>query len=106
MNDRTPGIPDLGRLAGPKPRLGINLYAFVRHLDPDGLFEAAGIVRRADGQMVASTSRDQYLDAEQFIDLIAARVTQDIARMLVDAGVIRPVPGVSGDAAPSLIVAH
>ena len=90
MNDRTPGIPDLGRLAGPKPRLGINLYAFVRHLDPDGLFEAAGIVRRADGQMVASTSRDQYLDAEELLEAITTRVVAAVALMLVDAGVIRP----------------
>lgn len=82
-------VPDLGRIAGPKPRLGANVTAFVRRLDDNGTFEGA-LVRQPDGKMGTRPAREQYVDAEELLEMIRAAVREEVARVLIDSGVVRP----------------
>lgn len=104
MNDHTPGIPDLGSLTGPKPRIGVQFHALVRSLDADGTFEARRMVRAPNGQMVAATEREQYLSAEDLIAEIRTAVREEVARMLVDAGVITAASAAAGGPAPVVLL--
>lgn len=87
MNDHA--IPDL-RAAARKPRMTTGMSAMVRHLDADGTFEAGRTDFVPGTGLVAHPKREDVIDAETLVEMICVAVREEVARLLVDAGVIKP----------------
>lgn len=86
MNERHPGIPDLRGLAGPPPRMGVSLAAFVRTLDQEGTFE--GQLHATPQGPRAGAPRESYCSVDELIELIRTAVREEVARVLIDTGII------------------
>lgn len=76
------GVPLLGSQGRKKPRIGVNLSAFVRRLDEDGLFEAAGVRQNPDGTVSGIAERTDYLSVEDLLVEIRQAVREEVVAVL------------------------
>ncbi len=75
-------------LLGAKPRMPVGFNALVAHLEPDGTFEPDAI-QVVQGQAVATTRRDQYLDAEDLLTAIRQIVREELVRVVDELHQVR-----------------
>ncbi len=81
-------VPDLGAVTRPKPRIGAQIGALVRRLDEHGTFQAGSVETLPGGRLAVHPARGDVVDAETLVAMIAEAVRIEVAKMLVDAGVI------------------